>query len=208
MKPGAKNRTSWQSVFANCLESESLVESEERRIRLSGAEGTSLTLTGWNPSHAAIRIREKGKPGGVFHLPGLAQGSDRHRIADYILFAEIKGAHYAIIVEMKKTLRPGNRGGYRQVRATRPVVAYLKRLARDEGSRSGPVALRHVVVAAEPGDRLPKSPPRPEPIQAGCRWNEDGVHGLRFLAEQLPVEALVEDPKLRCECPDERRPGC
>ena len=208
MKPGATNGTSWRSVFANCLESESLVKSDGRRICLPGAENTNLALTGWNPSHAAIRIREQGRRGGVNHLPGIAQGSNRNLIADYILFAEIEGSHYAIILELKKTLRPGERKGYRQVRATRPVAAYPKRLARNEGYHSGPVALRHVVVAAEPGDRLPKSSPRPEPIGARCRWNEEGVHGLRFLAEQLPVEALVEDPDLRSECPDERRPGC
>lgn len=208
MRPCAKNRTSWQSVFANCLEPESLVKADGQRIHLPGAENTSLTLTGWNPAHAAVRIRGQGKRGGVEHLPGIAQGNNRHLIADYILFTEIEGSHYAIILELKKTLRPGDRKGYYQVRSTRPISAYLKRLARDEGYHSGPVAQRHVVVAAEAGSRVPKSPPRPVPIGAVCRWRIAGVAGLRFLAEQLPVEVLVENPELRSECPDELPPGC
>lgn len=207
MRPGATTGINWRSVFAGCLEPGSLVESDGSRLCLPGAGGTSLILTGWNCSHAAIRIRDQPGSHGVGHLPGIAEGANRRRIADYILFTEVEGAHYAIMVEMKKTLHPGDRRAYLQVRATRPVAAYLTTLAQNEGGHSGPVVFRHVVVAAEREDRIPKTPPRPRLIEAGCRFDEAGVQGLRFLAGQLPVEALVADPEQRCECPEEQRPG-
>lgn len=153
---------------------------------------------------------------GVGHVPGIAPGRRRQRrgrqqcrrqqIAGYILFATVDGRDYAVTIELKKSFRSGDRTPYCQLRATRPIVAYLESLARNEGRSAGAIVVRHVVVASESGGLLPKTFPRARFVPAGCRWSERDISGLRFVGEQLPFRALTGSPEDRAACPEESWP--
>ena len=183
----------WRRVFAKCLEPDALVEPEGDDLILPGGDGTSLRVIGWSDGQAAIRIRADSGSRGVGHVTGIAPGHWQQR-ADYILFSHVNDVDYAVIVEMKKKLRPGDPKAYRQVRATRPIVAYLETLAGSVGRCVHRVVSRNVVVASEAEDRIPKRPPRFREGDVGSRWRLDGIEGVRFIAEELPLGWLVEDP--------------
>ena len=183
----------WHGVFAECLEDGCLIQADGTEIRLPGSEDTYLTVTGWSPANAAIRMRSEGE--GVGHPPGIAQKRELLRIADYVLFAEVKGKQYVLILEMKKQVGSGDTRPYEQVRRTRPVAAYLERLARDEGPPSSrEINPRHVVVAAEAGGRIPKSPAKRRPFQPEHCWKRKGVGGWSFLGTRFPLRALIKAP--------------
>ena len=115
-------------------------------------------------------------------------------IADYILFAEIAGTHYAVLLEMKKSFRPGDTKPFEQIWRTRPLVSYLKRLARDEeGLLPQEVVFRHIVVAAEFGERLAKPPVKKSPIEPDERRMYRGKAFHVFVGSRLPLEALVPE---------------
>lgn len=181
----------WRDVLSRCRDSPGLVQASARQCRLDGADGTSLTLTGWHPTDAAVRMR--GAPGsaGVGHLPGLAGRRGLEQTADYVVFVERDGVHFGIIVELKKTLRLQDSKAFDQVRRTRPIAAYLARLAQDEGITDRPVTLRHVVVAAEPSRRLPKPPVRATRRGLRCRWDHAGISGAQFVATRLSLREIA-----------------
>ena len=194
----------WRRVFAECLEPDALVEPEGDDLVLPGGDGTSLRVIGWSDGQAAIRIQADPGSGGVGHLTGIPPGRWQKR-ADYILFENVEGSDYAVILEMKKSLRIRERKPYWQVRATRPIVAYLESLAWNVDSRVGRVVLRHVVVGRESGDRIPKQAPRARPRSLGCRWRVAGIEGVRFIAEELPLTWLVADPRQWDDCLEDDR---
>ncbi len=116
-------------------------------------------------------------------------------IADYILFAEIDGTHYAVILEMKKSFRPRDTKPFEQVWCTRPVVSYLKRLACDEeGLLPQDVVVRHIVVAARFRERLSKPSVKESPLEPDDRLDYRGVACSVFLGSRLPLDALVVGP--------------
>ena len=184
----------WRGVFAKCLESTALIEPRGSDLVLPGDESTKLTVTGWSQACVAIRIRG-GKRGGVDHVRGLRKDRGLERRADYILFVSLRESNYAVILEMKRSLRSRDPRAYEQVRATRPIVAYLESLAWNVGCRCARVVLRHIVVGSESGDRIPKQAPRARPSSVGSRWRAADIEGTRFIAEELPLTWLVADPR-------------
>ena len=195
MSPFAKQTSSsWRDVLAECLDPAGLVDCAGPRCRLRGSRGTELTITGWRPEFAAVRIRGEKGSAGVGHLPGVESRSGLLRSADYILFAQVENIPYAVVVELKKSLRPGDERAHEQVYRTRPMAAYLSRMARDSGVSGPQPELRHVVVAAQPGQLLRRPIARTAPLALVYEWRLGQVRGFHFLAEQLPIEALVADP--------------
>ena len=115
-------------------------------------ENTRIELIGVSPPFLAVRMNK------LNHLSALKPVKDRwNQICDYLLIGQSDGSHYAIFVELKKTLREEEKPK-EQLRRSLPILEYLlSACAVEYGStEKSNLTIRYVLIAEKENSRISK----------------------------------------------------
>ena len=118
--------------------------------RQRNQEDTRVELIGVSPPFLAVRMNK------LSHLSALQKG-EWNQICDYLLIGQSDGSHYAIFVELKKTLREEEKPK-EQLRRSLPILEYLlSACAVEYGStEKSNLTIRYVLIAEKENSRISK----------------------------------------------------
>lgn len=192
MKQAKETSVSWNTALRSWLKEKvfwtghvdgelELVEDDRRskmRIIVKGV-----------PKHRVVVLPEK-----VDHVPGLKDEKGVRRKCDYAMFVEVKGRTQIVLIELKLTLHQNDaEEDYKeQLRRTRPIVDYLRSIARlERHGVEAPSVIRYVLIC-EARRRLDKATVRYQPWKCIEKWERHGISGASFVGNCLPFQAVLQ----------------
>lgn len=178
---------SLESGLGTVIEPAVLVEDcVDGRIMLDESQALmSVEVTSGQIRLAALDMNKIG------HLSALREHRGLRRVCDYLLVSSIGGTCHAVLIELKKTLRPGD--DYRdQLRRSLPIVKYLVSVVEVEYEQwFGGLEVSYVSIFERISDRFDKHHVRvPEHglIESEV-WKS--IQIKKFLGSRLHFEDLV-----------------
>ena len=128
---------------------------------------------------------------GVDHLKCVREGP-LLRKCDYLILGHGDGNDYALLVELKKTLDDElNTRPMEQLWMTHPIVRYLEASSARVGGPTGPLQIRHVLWALQPGPSVLKYAVRGRPNKPVETREWHGVRVPVFLDERVSLAGIL-----------------